>query len=77
MQKADGEDDEGREFERIGNVNLKIAFVCILAVGITAYFGSLFTAPSIASGWYEIIKPDIAPPNFVFPIVWTVLYLMI
>lgn len=54
-----------------------------------AYFLSLFImlfvmfVPSIAtmkkttSNWYKCIRPNITPPNFVFPIVWTVLYIII
>lgn len=36
--------------------------------------GSIFTAPSIR-GWYDtLIRPDIAPPNWVFGPVWTTLF---
>jgi benzodiazapine receptor len=29
------------------------------------------------SSWYACIKPSISPPNYVFPIVWTILYTLI
>jgi tryptophan-rich sensory protein len=29
------------------------------------------------SSWYQQIKPSITPPNFVFPIVWTILFILI
>lgn len=32
---------------------------------------------SIDSAWYECIKAPITPPKFVFPIVWTLLYITI
>ena len=41
---------------------------------------SLLGSKSIGSSkspWYECIKPSITPPSFVFPIVWTLLYLSI
>jgi len=44
-----------------------------LAVGVV---GSIFTAPEIP-GWYaELTKPSWTPPPFVFPIAWTVLYVL-
>jgi len=52
----------------------KVFILSIIAVAITAYIGSMFTD---TSAWYESIKPSIAPPNFVFPIVWTTLFYMI
>jgi tryptophan-rich sensory protein len=30
---------------------------------------------SINTPWYQCIKPTITPPNYVFPIVWTILYI--
>ena len=54
-----------------------------------AYFLSLFimlfvmfvptvtTMKKVTSTWYKCIRPSISPPNYVFPIVWTFLYIMI
>ena len=51
-----------------------------------AYFISFFTMltvimlpntvtqKSIKTAWYNCIRPDITPPNYVFPVVWTLLY---
>jgi tryptophan-rich sensory protein len=52
-----------------------IAFVSVL---ITAILGSYFTSKSTNSEWYKCIKPRaLTPPNYVFPIVWTVLYILL
>ena len=51
-----------------------IALVAALAVcfGASA-IGGLLTEPNLA--WYETLeRPGFAPPNSVFPVVWTVLY---
>ena len=56
---------------------LKILAISFILVALTAFIGSLFTTPSISSGWYEQIKPAISPPNFVFPIAWGILYLLL
>lgn len=46
--------------------------VCLLAGTI----GSLFTAPAIP-GWYaSLIKPEIAPPDWLFAPVWTGLFIL-
>jgi tryptophan-rich sensory protein len=56
----------------------KYKLVISLASPLLAGFvGSLFTTPSIKSGWYETLaKPALVPPSFVFPIVWTILFLL-
>lgn len=55
--------------------SFKIALYSALAVILTAIIGSSFTD---TSGWYESIKPlGITPPNYVFPIAWTILYILI
>lgn len=51
--------------------------VAVLACELAGFVGSLFTAPSISSGWYgNLVKPEFAPPNWIFAPVWTTLFLM-
>ena len=51
-----------------------IRVFCFLAVGATATTGALFKP----GPWYAaLIKPAWTPPNLVFPIAWTILYLII
>jgi benzodiazapine receptor len=57
--------------------NLKIFVVSLVAVYFFAFVGSLFTSGNVNSAWYDSIKPSITPPNFVFPIVWNVLFILI
>lgn len=57
--------------------NWKVLVVCFLVVGFVAFVGSLFTSKSVNSEWYNQIKPSITPPNFVFPVVWTALFILI
>lgn len=52
----------------------KVFIACLIIVAAVAYIGSTFT---VIGAWYESIKPSIAPPNIVFPIVWTVLFYLI
>ncbi len=50
--------------------------VSILICLGAGFIGSLVTETGPGS-WYEtLIKPPITPPNFVFPIVWTTLYIL-
>ena len=49
----------------------------ILPVALTTAVGSLTTGPNI-EGWYRTIqKPVFNPPDWVFPVAWTLLYTMI
>lgn len=50
---------------------LIISFVIVLFV---ASVGSLFTD---TGSWYESRKPAITPPNYIFPIAWTTLFILI
>jgi tryptophan-rich sensory protein len=59
------------------HVNLGVLIVCLILVFLVAFIGSSFTSKSVNSGWYEKVKPSITPPNFVFPIVWTILFILI
>jgi tryptophan-rich sensory protein len=55
-------------------VNWKILIISFLIVAVFASVGSLVTQ---VDGWYASVKPSITPPNYVFPIAWTILYIMI
>ena len=58
-------------------INWKILVFSLLIVYLIAFLGSLFTSSSVNSDWYEAIKPKLTPPNFVFPIVWNILFFLI
>jgi len=55
-----------------------LKFIISIAIPLLAGFiGSLFTSPSIKSNWYEILaKPALVPPNWIFPVVWTILFIL-
>src|SRR5690242_20539185 len=57
------------------NILLLLAWITVFQA-VSAGIG-LVTAEDI-TGWYAtLVRPDFAPPNFVFPIVWPALYLLI
>jgi len=67
-------DDDGDEDPRRAARRPMLAFILVtLAVGTAA---SVFTEPNI-SGWYDrLIHPAYAPPDWIFPPVWTALYVV-
>ena len=58
-------------------INYKLFILCIIITYSIAFTGSIFTSGNTNSEWYQSIKPEITPPNFVFPIVWNVLFFLI
>lgn len=58
-------------------VNYKVLIASLIIVFLVAFIGSIFTRRGTNTEWYESIKPSITPPNYVFPIVWTILFLLI
>jgi len=55
-------------------IKWKVLILSLIIVFLVSAFGSLFTD---TGGWYEEIRPTITPPNYVFPIVWTILFILI
>lgn len=49
--------------------------VAAISVVATSAAGGYLTDPK--TEWYQCIKPSFTPPSIVFPIVWTVLYVLI
>lgn len=51
--------------------------ICFIIVAFVSYTGSFFTISETNSEWYNAVKSNLTPPNIVFPIVWTILYILI
>jgi translocator protein len=58
-------------------INWKILILSFVAVYFFAFVGGLFTFQNVTNNWYETIKPAITPPNWIFPIVWNILFFLI
>lgn len=54
--------------------NWEVLAGSFIVVYFTAFVGSLFTD---IGNWYESVRPAITPPNYVFPVVWNILFFMI
>lgn len=52
----------------------EVFITCFLIIIAVAFVGSSFTK---IDSWYESVKPSITPPNYVFPIAWTILFILI
>src|SRR3989338_976235 len=55
----------------------KVLLVCLLLSYAVAAIGSVFTMPGVNSSWYQLVRPSITPPDYVFGIVWNVLFFLI
>lgn len=59
-------------------MNRKEAYLISFFVMLTVMFiPNNVTMKAVKSPWYNCIRPVITPPNYVFPIVWTILYIFI
>ncbi|WP_461453125.1 TspO/MBR family protein [Mucilaginibacter sp.] len=63
------------------SLNTKFQFVpFVISLAITLAIGfvaSIFTRPQIATWYLTLKKPSFNPPDFAFPIAWTILYILI
>lgn len=53
-------------------INIKLLIFCIIITFFIGSFFSLFTSPAI----YENLNKSIAVPKIAFPVVWSILYLL-
>lgn len=56
--------------------------ISLFSIILTAYLGRKFTKSSKLNNsdknnWYNCIKSNVTPPNYIFPIVWTILYILL
>lgn len=58
-------------------VNWKVLVISLIIVYAVAFLGGLFTSKETGGDWYQSIRPAITPPNYVFPIVWNILFFLI
>jgi len=57
--------------------NTMLLLISLLFCYGVEWVASIFTQSSVGSWYRELEKPFWNPPNFVFPLVWTLLYTMI
>ncbi len=58
-------------------INWKLLIGSFVIVYLVALVGSIFSSPAVNSEWYNSVKPLITPPNWVFPVVWNILFFLI
>lgn len=56
-------------------INFKVLLVCLIIPLLAGAVSGILTASSMEQ-FKQIDKPPLAPPGFLFPIVWTVLYIL-
>ncbi len=57
-------------------MNIKNATYAILSVVLTLLFCKQFTQMGTSTWYIDFNKPAITPPNYVFPIAWNILYIL-
>ncbi len=58
-------------------VNWKILIPCLIISYFAAFLGSLFSSTNTDTSWYQSVNQSIIPPNWIFPVVWNVLFFLI
>lgn len=77
MKKRVKQKKSEKKISKNKRVNWKLFFIAFGIVILAIVVGNFFTKDSVNSSWYEEIKPSITPPNYVFPIVWSILFALI
>jgi len=58
-------------------INWKVLIACLGIMVLVSLLGSSFSTTGTKSDWFDSVRPSITPPNYVFPIAWTILYVLI
>ena len=59
----------------MNNINTKNLFFIYLTIFLTAVLGSIFV--NLGNEWFNnLIKPKEWIPNFLIPVVWTIIYVL-
>lgn len=66
-----------RLLNRLKKIDWKILISSFLFIFLSAFIGSVFISSQVNSDWYKEISPSITPPNWVFSVVWTILFFLI
>lgn len=61
----------------INKVDWRTLFLSLVTVFSTGLLGSLFVSRGVKSFWYMTVRPSITPPNWVFTLVWVILFILI
>lgn len=56
--------------------NILALFISIVIAQLAGIIGSFYTFDSIPNWYKTLVRPEFAPPNWVFGPVWTTLYLL-
>lgn len=63
--------------ERDNMGKILVFAVCLFISYLASFIGSIFTRNEVNSSWYYSIRPALTPPNYVFPVVWGILFFLI
>ncbi|MFA7394999.1 MAG: TspO/MBR family protein [Candidatus Paceibacterota bacterium] len=58
---------------------MKNFFKLVVAIAVpllAGFLGSIFTTPQIETWYATLVRPDLAPPNWIFGPVWTTLFVL-
>jgi len=53
------------------------AIIVIIVISYILVSGSRITGKKPSGAWYDCVRPQLSPPNYVFSIVWPILYILI
>lgn len=56
--------------------NPRLLFYCLFMTILTLVVGAYFNNAGIGTWYREAPKPPFTPPNYVFPVVWILIYLL-